>query len=74
MSLLPLPIRTRLIAASKVPDDGAFSRIKAIDDVYKWARLHYPECFIETQGNARVPYVPMIIDLPNFIDLKDNRK
>lgn len=42
MSLLPQPVRTKLIAAASLPKH---LRSKAIDQTYTWAQLHFPEYF-----------------------------
>lgn len=52
MSLLPMEVRARLIAASTMPKH---LRSKAIDDVYTWARLHYPKCFTDSPEVSFVP-------------------
>ena len=52
MSLLPLAVRARLIAAASLPKH---LRRVAIDDVYTWARLHYPQCF---RDSPEVSFVP----------------
>lgn len=67
MSLLPLPVRTRLIAASKVRKE---ERLAAVNEALAWARLHYPSYFVETQDNVPVPYFPTVVDIPFFNEMK----
>ena len=75
MTMLPLPVRARLIAASIVP---RHLRSKAIDDAYTWARLHHPECFTDVpQEQVAVPTKPVkpytIDDVPTFLTTKESK-
>ena len=60
MSVLPLPLRTKLINASKEKVDA---RIAAIDAAVAWGKRYYPEYFIETQESVAAPFIP---DYPAF--------
>ena len=69
MSLLPLPVRTRLIEASKKPKA---ERRLAINEAYTWARTHYPHFFRDSEGAEPQAYEPKTRIIENIkVTFKD---